>query len=222
VALLGYCMGGTLAAGLAARRPEDVAALATIGAPWDFSGGAGVAGGLRAAIRAGGARRLERQIEALGAAFGLVPVHLFQSLFALVNPMNAALKFQKLARLDPSGAAARTFVAIEDWLADGVPMAAPAARELLIDWQIRNATATGAWRFLGGPVDPRAIRSPTLAFCGARDTIATSETARALPAAIPGARLLAPPTGHVGMVVGGAARGSVWRPLADFLAAHAG
>ena len=34
----------------------------------------------------------------------MVPVSLFQMLFALVNPIQAALKFQKLARLDPDGA----------------------------------------------------------------------------------------------------------------------
>ena len=52
----------------------------------------------------------------------MVPVSLFQFLFTLVNPLQAALKFQKLARLDPDGPAARLFVALEDWLADGVAM----------------------------------------------------------------------------------------------------
>jgi polyhydroxyalkanoate synthase len=222
VALVGYCMGGTLAAGFAARRPDGLAALATIGAPWDFASTRGVAGGLRAMIRAEGPARVERQIAALGQAFGLVPVSVFQELFALVNPLQAALKFQKLARLDPNGAAARHFVALEDWLADGVPMAAPAARELLVDWQIRNLTARGAWRFLGGAVDPAAIRLPTLAFCGARDSIAPPALACPLPASIPGAQTRTPATGHVGMVVGSAARAQVWRPLAEFLHAHAG
>ena len=64
--------------------------------------------------------------------------------------MQAALKFQKLARLDPDGAAARHFVALEDWLSDGVPMPAGAAKDLLVGWQIRNRTANGRWRFLGG------------------------------------------------------------------------
>ncbi len=222
VALMGYCMGGTLAAGLAARRPEGIAALATIGAPWDFASTRGIAGSLRAMIRAEGPARITRQIEALGEAFGLVPVEVFQSLFALVNPMQAALKFQKLARLDPAGQAARHFVALEDWLADGVPMPAPAAKNLLIDWQIRNQTAAGQWRFLGGTVRPGAIRMPAICFCGQSDSIAPPALAAALPAAIPGARLIEPATGHVGMVIGSAARMQVWRPMAAFLAAHAG
>lgn len=222
VALVGYCMGGTLAAGLAARAPAGLSALAVIGAPWDFASTRGIAGGLRAMIRAEGPERTERLIAALGEAFGLVPVSVFQMLFALVNPMQAAIKFQKLARLDPDSAAARHFVALEDWLSDGVPMAAPAAANLLVDWQIRNLTAKRRWRFLGGRVDPAEIALPTLGFCGLSDTIAPPSLARALPTAIPGARLAEPTTGHVGMVVGSAARSQVWRPLAAFLAAHAG
>jgi polyhydroxyalkanoate synthase len=222
VGLLGYCMGGTLAAGLAARTRGNVAALATIGAPWDFTSTRGIAGGIRAMIRAEGEERAVSVLDGMAQTFGLIPVTLFQFLFALVNPMQAAVKFQRLARLDPDGPAARHFVALEDWLADGVPMAPRAAKNLLIDWQIRNATATGTWRFLGGPVDPGEIRVPALGFCGTADSIAPMPLAAPLPRAIPGADVVTPRTGHVGMVVGSAARAQVWRPLAAFFHAHAG
>ena len=201
-AVLGYCMGGTLTVGLAARAPDLVAALALIGAPWDFASTRGIAGGFRAIIRAEGPERTERLLDAMAAAFGMVPVSLFQMLFALVNPMQAALKFRKLSRLDPDGVAARLFVALEDWLADGVPMPAGAAKDLLVDWQIRNATAAGSWRFLGAPVDPGRVAAPTLVICGQSDLIAPPALAEPLGRAIPGARTIRPRTGHVGMVVG--------------------
>lgn len=219
-ALVGYCMGGAIAAGFAARRPGAVSALGVIGAPWDFASTRGTAGGLRAMLRAEGPLKVERRLDAMAQAFGLVPVSLFQWLFALVNPMQAALKFQKLSRLDPDSAAARHFVALEDWLADGTPMALRAARTVLIDWQIRNLTAKGLWRFLDGSVDPRAIRIPTIAFCGQRDSIAPPALTHALPQAIRGARIETPRTGHVGMIIGSAGRTQVWRPLADFVKAH--
>ena len=222
VPVVGYCMGGTLAVGLAARAPEDVAALVTIGAPWDFASTRGLAGGIRAMLRAEGASHSERLLDGLGAAFGLVPVSLFQSLFALVNPMQAALKFQKLARLDPDGPAARLFVALEDWVADGVPMPAGAAKDLLVGWQIRNLTALGRWRFLGAPVEARRVAAPALVFVGRSDTIAPPPLARPLADALPAARRAEPGTGHVGMIVGSAARSQVWRPMADFLAGHVG
>ena len=33
---MGYCMGGTLAVALAARKPRRVSKLALLAAPWDF------------------------------------------------------------------------------------------------------------------------------------------------------------------------------------------
>jgi polyhydroxyalkanoate synthase len=220
VPVLGYCMGGTLTVGLAARAPDAVSGLVVIGAPWDFASIRGIAGGFRALIRGQGTDQTERLLDGLGEAFGMVPVSLFQMLFALVNPIQAAVKFQKLARLDPDGPAARLFVALEDWLCDGVPMPAPAAKDLLIGWQIRNATATGAWEFLGAPVDPGRIGAPALVFAGRSDSIAPPPLAEPLARAIPGARVVRPRTGHVGMVVGSLARPEVWRPIADFLAAR--
>ncbi len=222
VPVVGYCMGGTLAVGVAARAPADLSALVTIGAPWDFASTEGYAGALRAMVRVDDGRRAERILDGLGAAFGMVPVSVFQSLFAMINPIQSALKFQKLARLDPAGPAARLFVAIEDWLADGVPMPVAAARDVLLGWQVRNRPAAGRWHFLGGVVDPRRVRVPSLIFCGETDNIAPPALARPLAAALPGARRVSPGTGHVGMVVGSAARAQVWRPLADFLAAHPG
>lgn len=222
VPVVGYCMGGTLAAGLAARRPDRVRALATIGAPWNFASTRGIPGGYRAMLRSEGTLRAETMLESLGAAFGLVPVSLFQMLFALVNPIQAALKFQKLARLDPTGPAAELFVALEDWLADGVPMPVGAARDLLIDWQIHNAPAQGKWTFLGAPVDLHDAAVPALTFCGEKDTIAPPPLALPLGRALPEARCEAPRTGHVGMIVGSAARSQVWRPLEAFLRSHLG
>lgn len=217
VPVLGYCMGGTLAAGLAAQRPGEVSALVAMGAPWDFASTRGIAGGLRAMIRAEGPERATRLLDALGAAFGMVPVPVLQMLFALVNPIQAALKFQRLAALDPASPRARLFVALEDWLADGVPMPVGAARDVLVGWQIENTPATGAWRFLGGPVDPARVRAPALVVAGTADSIAPPALARPLGAALPAARTLAPAAGHVGMVIGSAARARVWRPIADFL-----
>jgi polyhydroxyalkanoate synthase len=124
--------------------------------------------------------------------------------------------------MDPGGAEVRHFVALEDWLSDGVAMPLRAAKDLLIGWQLRNATAAGEWHLCGAPVVPGEIAMPVLAFCGRGDTIAPPAMAEPLATAIPGARVERPPTGHVGMVVGQAARAAVWTPMATFLHAHAG
>ncbi|HMQ95458.1 hypothetical protein, partial [Amaricoccus sp.] len=61
-----------------------------------------------------------------------------------------------------------------------------------------------------------------LIFSGRGDTIAPPEIAEPLGRLIPEARILRPRTGHVGMVVGSAARATVLRPLAEFLSRRSG
>ncbi len=216
---LGYCMGGALTAALATERPAEVARLALIGAPWDFSrlegAGAGVAGLFARDDRA----RLAAQIDAMTAAFGVAPVDLLQTLFAILDPTLALRKFRAFARLDPADPKAEMFVALEDWLNDGPPLAGPAARDLLLGWRLDNATGTGSWRVGAGPVVPEEIAAPALAFCSATDRIAPPACAEALPLALPGAAIHRPVSGHVGMIVGARAEREVWRPLAEFLRA---
>ena len=144
--------------------------------------------------------------------------------FALVNPIQAALKFQKLARLDPNGAAARLLRRARGLAGRrGAHAGRRGQATCCVGWQIRNRTAPGGWRFLGGPVDPRRVAAPALVFCGERDSDRAAAAGRRRSAGCcRGARLSAPRTGHVGMIVGSAARSQVWRPAAEFLAAHRG
>ena len=109
------------------------------------------------------------------------------------------------------------FVTLEDWANDGVPLAGPVARECLIGWYVLNRPARGEWRIAGEPVDPGAVTVPTLVVVPERDRIVPPASAGALAEAIPGARRMTPPAGHVGMVVGVGAESALWRPLAEWL-----
>ena len=212
--VLGYCMGGTLAVALAQRRQADLTGLALLATPWDFHADAeakGALGGLAATA-------LSPVIEALGE----LPVDAIQVLFAGLDPQLVPRKFAAFARLDPASRAAAVFVALEDWLNDGVPLAGPVARECLSGWYGRNTPAGGQWRVAGRPVDPGRLDLPCLCVIPAHDRIVPPASAEALAAAIPGAERLTPAAGHIGMVVGRQARAQVWRPLAAWLAAHAG
>lgn len=216
-ALAGYCLGGTLAVAAAAERPDRVARLALIGAPWDFAG----AGGLKAAaIRvtaAMDAARLAEVIETAGAIFGAVPAPWVQEVFAQLDPLQAARKFRAFARR-AGGLDERLFVATEDWLNSGPALAAPAARELLVDLQFANLSGRGRWR----GVDPARIACPALVVAATRDRITPPAAAEPLARLIPGARLHRPAAGHVGMIIGGRAEAQLWSPLAAFLSGREG
>jgi polyhydroxyalkanoate synthase len=209
-AVLGYCMGGTLAAALAERRRGGLSALVLMAAPWDFH-----------ADDPEGAARVAAAGAALGpfaAAWGELPVDHIQALFAAIDPALAVRKFVAFAASGPDPEAERAFVALEDWLNDGVPLAAPVALECLGGWYGANEPAAGRWRIAGAPVDPSRIDAPALALIPSRDRIVPPGSARALAAAIPGCAVLEPPLGHIGMVVGRGAGRSVREPLAAFLA----
>lgn len=208
-AVLGYCMGGTMAVALAGLRP--VRALALLAAPWDFhaAGPAAAAAALEAL-----AGPIERGI----AAAGELPVEVIQALFASVDPTAVPRKFQAFARLRPESARARDFVAVEDWLNDGVPLAPAVARECLFGWYGRNEPAAGAWRVGGSEVRPQAVTAPALVVLPTRDRIVPPESAGALLGALPKARARRVETGHIGLVAGRRARTDVYAPLARWLA----
>ena len=207
VILLGYCMGGLLALAAAQRRPERVAALALLATPWDFH-----------AEGAAQPQALAALLPALAPAMagGALPVDLLQALFALLDPFGVIEKYRAFARLDPASARAERFVALEDWLNDGVPLAAAVATECLAGWYGANDPARGAWRIAGEAVDPAAIACPAFLAIPARDRIVPPASALALAARLPDATVHQAAAGHVGMVAGQGAERALWRPLADW------
>jgi len=212
-ALVGYCMGGTMSVALAQRRQADLSGLVLLAAPWDFQADPtpmiaalpGMLPGLTGVI----------------AALGELPTDIIQSLFLGLDPHLGYRKFRAFAGLDPDSAKARAFVALEDWLNDGVALAGPVARECLEGWYINNDPALGNWRVGGETVDPAVLRLPSLAMVPADDRIVPPASALALAAALPGCTVLRPPLGHIGMMAGGNAVEKVWSPLAGWLKNHA-
>jgi polyhydroxyalkanoate synthase len=212
-AVIGYCMGGLLALALALRRPDDVSGLALLATPWDFHADTSGQGALAAAALPGLAPLME--------AYGELPVDIIQGLFAGLDPQLVLRKFLAFARLDPDSPRAAAFVALEDWLNDGVALSAPVARECLGGWYGDNTPARGTWRVAGEVIDPRRLALPSLCLIPAQDRIVPPASAQALAGALAGTEILRPRLGHIGMMVSAGAEDQVWRPLADWLTARA-
>ena len=165
----------------------------------------------------GRAARLSAPIRAAAGLAGGVPVELVQTWFAGLEPRAVVRKFARFAALDPRSPEARIFVAVEDWLNDGVALGAEVARECLVGWYGENRPARGAWRVAGEAVRPQRLRVPCLVALPTRDRIVPPASAAALARSLPAATVLEPDGGHVGMVVGGQARLALWTPLAAWL-----
>ncbi|WP_227319869.1 alpha/beta fold hydrolase [Acidisoma silvae] len=208
VILAGYCMGGLLTLGAALRRPEAVRGLALLATPWDFHA--------EDAARAQSLARLLPALEPAMHVTGTLPTDLLQMLFTCLSPFETPAKYRAFAKLDEAGASAERFVALEDWLNDGVPLAAPVARTCLGEWYGENRTAIGLWTVAGAPVVPETLNVPSFVAIPNKDRIVPPASALALANALPGAVIHRPAAGHIGMVAGRRAEAELWRPLRDW------
>lgn len=205
----GYCMGGLLALAAALLHPDRVSSLALLATPWDFHAErAGQAGFLAIGTTA-----------AASIAFGgpPVPLDLLQAMFAALQPNLVQAKFRRFARMDQASPEAEAFVALEDWLNDGVSLAAPTARDCFVGWYGDNLPGRGLWRIGGRTIDPAMLACPSFVALPTRDRIVPPASAKALADALPATTIIEPRAGHIGMVVGSRAAESLWRPLEAWL-----
>lgn len=208
---LGYCMGGTLLAGAVQLKPPGLEKVIYLASPWDFHAGN---------------RQLQQQVM-MGTAAALqmtesgraLPSHWVQSVFAAVNAERNIHKFADFAHFDQEGEQARLFVALEDWLNDGVDLPGALARTCVVDWYGQNHPARGIWQIAGQTVDPSTTKNPVLVVTSVTDRLVPEESSHALARLIPGAQLLQSGCGHIGMMSSRRAQKDVWQPLFDWIVA---
>jgi polyhydroxyalkanoate synthase len=194
-ALVGYCLGGTMALGAAALGAAR--AVATLAAPWRFSAFPDEARRGLAALWAGAKATTER--------LGCLPMEVLQSAFWALDPARTVGKFEAYAGM--TGEKARAFVTLEDWANDGPPLPAAAARELFEELFEGDRTGRGGWL----AADPRALPCPVL------EVVSTVDRIVPVASAAGAGERIALGLGHVGMVVGGRAPGALWEPLEAWL-----
>ncbi len=210
--VVGYCMGGVLAMAACLLDPAQVSRLVLLATPWDFM----AAGPTQARIAAAFAPTLPHML----SVHDELPVDVLQTLFASLDPFMIGEKFRRFAAMNPDSPKAEDFVALEDWLNDGVPLTRNVAVDCLIGWYVENRPAKGQWAIDDIVIDPADITCPTLVVIPANDRIVPPETALALYDKLdPDIRTAQrPAAGHIGMMVGSRAQSSTWQPLIDWLA----
>jgi polyhydroxyalkanoate synthase len=197
-ALVGYCLGGTMAIAAASLTPVE--RLATLAAPWHFAGYPSQSQATLRQLWAGAGMTAKR--------LGVLPMEVLQGAFWSLDPERTVRKFADFAALEPGSEAAARFVTLEDWANEGEPLPYPAARELLEDLFGSDAPGRGEWLVGGRPAKERP-GVPVLHCTASRDRITPAATA----AAGPSEQI---PAGHVGMVIG-SARSQLHARLRAFL-----
>jgi polyhydroxyalkanoate synthase len=204
-ALVGYCLGGTMA--VAAAALAEIAGLVTIAAPWRFSGFPDDSRAMLAKLWQGS--------KPTARALGVLPMEALQCAFWSLDPARTVAKYEAFAAMAPDSMEARAFVTLEDWSNDGPPLPEAAAREMFESLFGADLPGSGSWRVGGKAVDPAGLSCPSLHIVSTTDRIVPAASA-----AVAGERIELG-LGHVGMMIGGRARERLWQPLSDWLSSRA-
>ena len=210
--VIGYCMGGLLALGMAGLAPQAIARLALIATPWDFHAE-------RERIGAQALRMLATLTPELGT-YGILSAQRVHELLAILSGMEVIRKFQRFAaRSRRDSARTGQFVALEDWLSDGVALSAPVARECLGDWYGANRLMEGSLQRKGLPdwLRPDRVTAPVLVVRAMRDRLVPPSAQQPLLKVIPHAQRMDVALGHLGLMVSPRAGDRFWQPLSAWL-----
>ncbi len=209
VHLAGYCMGGTLAVPAALRKQDLISSFIALASPWNFHAG----------LSAPAKMLLEQQ--ALWATvlegFGELPVDLLQTLFTSLDPNLGLRKFSAFSKMKMDTDRAIEFVALEDWLNDGIPLVKKVTEECFQDWYGNNDPYLGNWRIGEENVDCRNLTVPALIAVPKADKIVPRPSALAMAEKMPNAKIITPPSGHIGMITSRRAKSGLWQELSDWI-----
>jgi polyhydroxyalkanoate synthase len=209
VHLLGYCLGGTLAAAYVAAFPERVATLLALAAPIDFD---------RAGLMALWTRTPAFEVGSIVAAFGNVPHQLMQASFQLMKPALPAAKVVGVLDRAWDDEFLESFLATERWGSDNVSFPGECYARYIEALYRGNQLVRGGFSVCGRAVDLAAIRCPVLAVGFEDDHIVPIASAAPLVERV-GSRdkyMMAQRGGHVGAVVSRKASERLWPSLAKF------
>ena len=204
--LIGYCLGGTLAIGAAARlaaRGTPARAVASIAAPWHFAQ-------YDAAFLA--------QIDAVWTkskpscdALGAVPMEVLQSGFWSLDPERTIRKYADFIDMEEGSLAWRGFITLEDWANEGAPLTLGCGRDIIEHCYRENRPGRGEWMIGETRVDAAALACPTLAIASTSDAIVPATTTP------PADERIDLALGHVGMMIGSRAEEMLWKPLSGWI-----
>lgn len=209
--VLGYCMGGTLAAIHAAAHPDHIASLTAVAAPVAFDR----AGPMAEWLRSG-----HFDVDALVKANGVVPWRLLQASFQLLRPTLPLAKTVNLVDRAWNDKFLDGFLAMETWANDNVGLPGEFYRVYVRDLYQRNLLQQGQFALGGQRVQLKALLCPVMTVAFTIDSIAPQECCTPLAELVGSSnvqRVLFDGS-HVGGMTSGPAAKGLWPQIAGFWA----
>lgn len=205
VSVIGYCMGGLFATALAQSQPS-IQKLILLATPWDFSQHPKPLSGY-----------FETILTHLDQSSSDLPPEVLQLLFYGLQPGKILEKYMNFRPLKQSTPTDETFVALEDWVNDGVALTNRVARQCFSDWFDNNLPAQDLWKIGSMMINPSAIAQPTYIVNGKFDKIVPMASSKKLADKIKKSEFHIVPFGHTGPMASPRAEKDVWEPMLKWL-----
>ena len=209
-ALIGYCMGGTLALMYAALHPARIRGLALLATPVDFNNDA---------LLNLWTRREYFDADKLVDAFGNPPEQLLQSAFMMMKPTKNITKYVDLLQNADNEDFVETFLAFDYWVNDVVSLPGETFRQF-IKWCCQeNQLVQGKLKLGRRTVKLAQVTVPLLNVVANHDDVVPRASSEALMSLV-GSRekeLLAVNGGHHGLSIGKSAVEIVWPGIAQWV-----
>lgn len=211
--VLGYCMGGSMAAIHASVRRERIASLVTLAAPVRFRD---------ESMLSVWASMPSFDIDAMIDGFGNAPWQLLQGTFLMQRPTMNLAKLVGLVDRAWDDSWLDAFLALETWVNDNVSLPGEAFRRYITELYKREALVNGTFTLSGEPARLESIACPLLVVTFEHDVIVPWQSAAELVERASSAdkERLHLQGGHVGAVVSRKAAQGLWTKLSEWWAAR--
>jgi polyhydroxyalkanoate synthase len=211
--LLGYCLGGTLAAIYTSARPAHVASLVALAAPVRFEDD-----GMLSAWT----RDPKFDVSTLIGGTGNVPAALMQAAFKMLRPTMTVSKLVHFLDKAWTDETLEGFLALEMWGNDNIPFPGACYERYVEELYRNDALLKGTFTLSGQPARLENITCPTLAVTFEHDTIVPWASAAELINRVSAEdkQRLHLPGSHVGAVVSQKAAKTLWPQLSAWWTAR--
>ncbi|MBF0544681.1 MAG: alpha/beta fold hydrolase [Candidatus Riflebacteria bacterium] len=207
ISLLGYCMGGTMALLHSALHPERINKLTLLATPINF---------IDDSTLSHWARKETFNVDALVNTLGAVDPLLLQSSFLMVKPLSQLQKWKTLYESALNQKSVDSFIHLERWVTDNIPVPREAYRDYLKLCYHKNAVVNNKVVLKGQEIDFRNFKTPILNIMAKKDHIVPIQSSQVLKDLVSSEITeVIIDAGHVGVAMGKKAR-EMFQAVAKF------
>jgi polyhydroxyalkanoate synthase len=211
--LVGYCMGGTMAALFTALNPDRVRTLTLLAAPIDFGG--------RESLLNCWTEQKYFDVDALIDTYGNCPAWFLQSCFLYMKPIqNLVEKYIAFYEQMDDPQMISNYFAMERWVNDNIPVAGETFRVFVKNLYQANELVLGEFCIDGRCADLGQITCPLLLLTAKNDHLVPPPSTEGIRPHVKSQDIksMMIDAGHVGLVVGSKAQETFWPEATQWLA----